>query len=223
MKKTNVKSKITTIAIITILTISVMLVVLQTTAAQEPPRKKTYPFIGAIPNPVGVNQEVLLHVGITDATALTHIGWEGLTVTVTLPNGSTETLGPYTTDSTGGTGGVYVPTMIGTYTLQTHFPEQVNPVTVYMLGGPVVLAGTVMEASNSEIIELVVTQEPIEYYPDIPLPTEYWTRPIDAQLREWSTIAGNRPSAFHITSPVSASRQTNGAPRGLGSIGECSA
>jgi len=27
-------------------------------------RKKTYAFISAVPNPVGVNQEVLLHLGV---------------------------------------------------------------------------------------------------------------------------------------------------------------
>jgi hypothetical protein len=36
-----------------------------------------------------------------------------------------------------------------------------------------------------------VQEEPIPYYPGVPLPTEYWTRPIDDQLREWAPIAGN--------------------------------
>jgi hypothetical protein len=36
-----------------------------TTTAQDADAKKTYAYIGAIPNPAGVGQEVLLHVGIT--------------------------------------------------------------------------------------------------------------------------------------------------------------
>ena len=46
---------------------------------------QTYAFIGAMPNPVGVGQEVLLHVGITQALGAPSHGWEGLTVTVTKP------------------------------------------------------------------------------------------------------------------------------------------
>lgn len=46
-------------------------------------------------------------------------------------------------------------------------------------------------SKRSEILELVVREEPREYYPGHPLPNEYWTRPIDAQIREWSTISGN--------------------------------
>jgi len=76
--------------------------------------KKTYAYIGATPNPIGVGQEVLIHVGITDMHASDAYGWEGLTVTVEKPDGKTETLGPFRTDSTGGTGTIYVPSMVGT-------------------------------------------------------------------------------------------------------------
>ncbi len=139
-----------------------------------------------MPNPVGVNQEVLLHVGITDAIGTTADGWSNITVTVTKPDGSTETLGPFRTDSTGGTGTIYIPTLVGTYTFQTHFPEQIAYASVS--GVPI---GTIMEASDSEIIELVVQEEPVPRHPGFPLPTEYWTRPISAELREWQTISGN--------------------------------
>jgi hypothetical protein len=157
---------------------------------QDPPRKKTYAFIGATPNPIGVNQQVLLHVGITHQLSSAQYGWEDLTVVVTRPDGSQETLGPFRTDSTGGTGAVLIPTMIGTYQLQTFFPEQTMPARVSW-AGVVTPAGTIMEASESYILDLVVTEEPREYYPGNALPNEYWTRPIDAQLREWSTISGN--------------------------------
>ena len=39
---------------------------------------------------------------------------KGLTVTVTKPDDSTVELGPYRTDSTGGTGAIYIPDMVGT-------------------------------------------------------------------------------------------------------------
>jgi hypothetical protein len=157
------------------------------TADMLPPRV-TYAFIGALPNPVGVGQEVLLHVGITQPLTNVAYGWDDLTVTVTRPDGHTETLGPFRTDATGGTGTVYVPTMAGNYTLQTHFPEQ-NTDANSQGGG--IVQGTKMLASDSEILTLVVQEEPIEYYPGSPLPTEYWTRPINAQHREWYTISGS--------------------------------
>ncbi len=148
---------------------------------------QSYPYIGAIPNPVGVNQEVLLHIGISQQLARVDLGWENLTVTVTDPDGTETTLGPYKTDATGGTGDIFVPTKVGTYTLQTHFPEQIVPMSVGAYA-----AGTVMRAGNSEELELEVQDEPVTYYPGHPLPSEYWTRPIDSQLREWYTIAGSQ-------------------------------
>ena len=63
MKK--LKSKISIISLILLLTISAFMVGLPSTVAQTQ-TVKSYPFIGATPNPVGVNQQVLLHVGITD-------------------------------------------------------------------------------------------------------------------------------------------------------------
>ncbi|MEM4733314.1 MAG: PQQ-binding-like beta-propeller repeat protein [Candidatus Bathyarchaeia archaeon] len=150
----------------------------------------TYCFLGATPNPVGVGQEVLLHVGITRQLNIVWMGWEGLSITITKPDGSTETIRDIRTDSTGGTGVVYVPTMAGNYTLQAHFPEQVTTSNKYSPGVPI---GTVMLASDSEKLTLVVLQEPVPEYPAKPLPTEYWTRPINAQLREWASIAGSWP------------------------------
>ncbi|MEJ2240846.1 MAG: hypothetical protein P8Y18_01705, partial [Candidatus Bathyarchaeota archaeon] len=122
MKKT--KIKIIPVISILIFTLIFSSVILQSTSGQEIREKTTYAYIGAIPDTVGPNQPVLLHLGISDYLSVTSDGWENLTVTVTKPDGSTETLGPFRTDSTGGTGTTYIPTMVGTYTFQTHFPEQ---------------------------------------------------------------------------------------------------
>jgi hypothetical protein len=147
--------------------------------------KKTYCVIGATPNPVGVNQQTLILLGITDATASTQYYWT-LTVTVTRPDGTTETLGPYHTDATGMTGAVYVPTMVGNYTIVVHFPEQVA-----LAGTGSFAVNTTMLASDSDPLTLVVKQEPNTFFPGYPLPTEYWTRPVDDQLWEWSSIDGS--------------------------------
>jgi outer membrane protein assembly factor BamB len=189
------KSKTALFALFLMFAIAVSLVALPFVQfAKAADTMTTYAFIGAMPNPVGAGQEVLLHIGITQQLGLPDQGWEGLTVTVTRPDGTTETLGPYRTDATGGTGDIYVPTMEGNYTLQTNFPEQVFEEGLMGFGGASIPAGTTMLASDSEKLTLVVEAEPISIYPGVPLPTEYWTRPINAQFREWSPIAGSWPA-----------------------------
>jgi hypothetical protein len=194
MKKTN-----GTIATILILSFMISILSLPLTTSQlnvpyvSTGKSETYAFIGATPNPVGVAQQVLLHIGITQQLNLVQYGWEGLTVTVTKPDGTTQTLGPFKTDSTGGTGTIFTPGEVGNYTFQTHFPEQRMPTTVAGGGfsGYGVPANTTMLASNSDILTLVVQEEPITMYPGSPLPSEYWTRPINAQHREWYTLSGS--------------------------------
>ena len=113
MRKHNKKSKISAIVLILALTISTFIVLLSNANAQESaPTLATHAYMGATPNPIGVNQEVLLHVGITQQLEHYQYSYEGLTVTVTDPDGVTNTLGPFTTDSTGGTGSIFIPTKI---------------------------------------------------------------------------------------------------------------
>jgi outer membrane protein assembly factor BamB len=190
MKKLYFKTKFSTVALILVLAISAILVVLPTATAQS--TCATYAFIGATPNPVGIHQTTLLHVGITTQLGNVREGWEDLSVTITKPDGTTEKISNIRTDATGGTGIQYTPTMSGEYTLQTHFPEQVRETDLSLWGGiGLIPAGTVMLASDSEILTLVVQDTPVEYYPGFQLPTFYWTRPINAQIREWATFGGS--------------------------------
>lgn len=151
---------------------------------------KTYAFVGATPNPVGVGQQTVIRLGITDQLAAPKYGWTGLKVTITKPDGTNETLGPYTTDATGGTYAVYTPTVAGNYTLQSFFPQQANPAAINS-NGLVIPTGTIMLASSSEAATLAVQTEPIPGATDQALPTEYWSRPINNQYQTWQTIGGN--------------------------------
>jgi len=162
------------IALFLLFAMAISLVALPTANAQN--TQKTYAFIGALPNPVGVGQTALFHVGITQQLPL-GFSWT-LSVTIIRPDGTTDTISNIKTDPTGGTGVTYVPNEPGNYTLQAHFPEQTYSGTLYL-------------ASDSAKLTLIVQENPILYHPGHPLPTEYWTRPIDAQLREWNTIAGS--------------------------------
>ena len=131
---------------------------------------KTYAFVGATPNPVGVGQQTVIRLGITDQLAAPRYGWEGLKVTITHPDGTNETLGPFRTDATGGTYTIYTPTVAGNYTLQSFFPQQTNPAAINS-NGLIIPAGTTMLASSSEAVTLVVQTEPIPATRANPLPT----------------------------------------------------
>ncbi|HEX9261313.1 MAG TPA: PQQ-binding-like beta-propeller repeat protein, partial [Candidatus Bathyarchaeia archaeon] len=188
--KIETKTATLAMALFMALTIMLTIVALPNVKAQAASSKKTYAFIGVAPNPIGVGQQAFVHIGIPDALQTATDGWN-LTVTVTKPDSKTETLGPYKTDSTGGTGIAYIPEQVGTYYLQANFPAQwYNFSGRDFLGNPVV-SNVMYEASTSPKIALNVTEEPVQYYPGVPLPTEYWTRPINAQLREWKSVSGN--------------------------------
>ena len=153
---------------------------------------KTYPIVDAIPNPVGVGQETLLKCGISEAAPSASYGWSGITITVTKPDGTSETLGPFTTDSTGSTYTTYVPDQIGNYTVTTNFPNNTYPITSPVSGRPApIQKGTILLASSISMTLEVVESVDIQFYPGHALPTEYWSRPIDPQLREWYSISGN--------------------------------
>jgi hydrogenase maturation factor len=62
---TSFKSKTTASAIALFLMLAITVSIIASANATAQQTVKTYPFIGAVPNPVGVGQEVLLHVGIT--------------------------------------------------------------------------------------------------------------------------------------------------------------
>ena len=157
-----------------------------------PPPQKTYAISDAIPDRIGLGETTLLKCGITEALESANLGWKDVRIVVSRPDGTNETLGPFKTDSTGSTFTQYTPTTVGTYTITTYFPQQTAQSTfLNMERGGMVFNGTIMLASTKSST-LVVTQEPAEAnYPAHSLPTEYWSRPIDPQLREWYSISGN--------------------------------
>jgi hypothetical protein len=179
-------------AMLLLLTFAASLVMSLPTTQAQAAKRTSFAFIDAVPNPVGVGQEVLIRFGISQLLGYPEDGWTGITVTIVKPDGTTQTLGPLRTDSTGGSATLFTPSVAGTYKLTTNFPEQAFPQAFFdMERGIFTPPGTVMAASTSETISLIVQQEPLPSYPGHALPSEYWTRPIDPQLREWYSVSGN--------------------------------
>ncbi len=106
--------------------------------------------------------------------------FQGYEVEITKPGGSVEIKGPFTSDAIASQWFLYTPDQVGTYTFQFDFPGQTILDRYY-------------QPSNSPEVEIVVQQDPIQSYPNYPLPNknEYWDRPIEAENRDWWSISGN--------------------------------
>jgi hypothetical protein len=141
------------------------------------PTNATYPFVDCIPNTVGVNQRTLINFGLLNFLNIDGDGWN-VSVIVTKPDGANETIGPLKTWSTGTVGYSYIPDQVGTYYLQTIFNGEVYRNVSYL-------------PSKSDRIVLTVQNDPVPVYAGHALPSEYWSRPVDPQLREWFSIAGS--------------------------------
>jgi len=112
-----------------VLTIPMMFAISQVNAQQQ--QVDTYLYVYASPNPVGVGQTEYLSLFFTKplppAFGQMFGGgvYHGLTVKVNKPDGTTQNFGPYTTDTTGGVGGIqFVPNVVGNYTAQAFYPGE---------------------------------------------------------------------------------------------------
>ena len=156
----------------------------------------TYSFLNVSPNPVGVGQTVNVNfwLSLAPPTASGPYGdrWKALTIIVTKPDGSNQTLGPFTTDDTGGTFTTFTPNVIGNYTFQMLFAGETlansNP-NPNVATNPYV--GDYFQPSKSNIVKLAVQQDQITYPAAVPLPQNYWERPIYGENNNWNSIAGN--------------------------------
>jgi hypothetical protein len=140
----------------------------------------TYAYINVAPNPIGIGQTATVNffLGVPTLTSEPAVN---MTVVQTDPDGVTKTLGPFTSDATGGTYTTIVPDKLGNWTFQ------------FFYGGQTLAWGQINKPSQSEIATLTVQEEPIvkTAWPVTPLPTRWWETPISAQnVQEWYKISG---------------------------------
>jgi len=192
MKQAKTKTSIFAVALIILLsTLMAISVSPQTNAQVTIGSKKTYAFLGLSRNPIGVGQLEVLDVGISDPTPAAGYSWTGLSVTVVKPDGTNITISGISTDPTGGVGVNFIPTEVGNYTLQSHFPAQWMNYTGFAIVPPPITSDILYEASSSPYVNLTVQQSQVPTYPISPLPTSYWTRPINDELPAWASVGGN--------------------------------
>jgi len=139
----------------------------------------TRAFLSVAPNPVGVGQKVQVTIWVNPIVPTAGEVFHGFMVEITRPDGTTETKGPMDSFVMGGVFFEYTPGVTGVYRL------------VFKYLGQTVSTGDDYLPSESPAAELTVRQEPSLSLPESPIPTDYWTRPINSENRGWASIAGN--------------------------------
>ncbi len=191
------KQVLTIIGMLLILSTALMAGMAQFSSAQvDRGQIKVFAYVSANPDPVGVGQTVLVTYRVDQpaAGALVRSGhFNGTSVTITKPDGTTETRQNLEMDSTSSGWFTYVPTQTGTYYFQMFFPQQGPYLSAVDGGGFGVPAGIYTYLPDeSTKVPLTVQANPIANYAGSPpLPTGYWTRPINAENKNWWGVADN--------------------------------
>lgn len=142
---------------------------------------KTGAFLTVNPNPVGVGQSVQVTFWVSPIHPLPDDKFHGYQVTITQPDGTVENKGPFTSLGRQSLQFFsYTPASVGNYTFHFTYP-----------GEKFSSSNDTYLPSTAQDVNLIVQEDPIDYYNMSPLPTDYWTRPINAQNTNWATISGN--------------------------------
>ena len=177
--KIKLLGKRTKIAITLFLALSIvftMFAVLSPVKAQD---RIVEGFLSVSPNPVGIGEPCLV-LGWMQTLPPSGQVFTSFKVTISDPDNVVSYLGPGPNSSyLGTTIWYFTPTKVGEYTMQMEFPGQTFPAGQHYL--PV----------TTQKVKLTVIDQPLANWPETPLPTGYWTRPIQADNWEWWSISGN--------------------------------
>jgi hypothetical protein len=186
------------IALFLMATIAVTLVASPLAVAHDPPwTVPTWCYCAVTNSVIGVNQQeiIIFWINAIPPTAQGAYGdrWT-FWIDITEPDNSKKTMGPYTSDPVGGSWASYTPTKIGNYTVVVRMDERkitgLPDLTPSVIRSPISVNDTYL-GSTSAPVEFTAVEEPIQPWPEAPLPTQYWTRPINVANRDWNVLAGN--------------------------------
>jgi hypothetical protein len=162
-------------------------------------------FISVTPSPIGIGQQALVNMWITFPSGEGKY-MNGYKVVITDPNGQKEevNLKSYVADGTSWF--TYTPEQVGTYMFQMFFAGEYFPAGYYSNGkysttrtgdfaNAIYNPSVYCTPAESNIVNLTVQQDMVLSWSS-PLPTDYWTRPIQPNNREWNAIAGNYPWTY---------------------------
>ena len=148
--------------------------------------QQTYAFLVVNPNPAGVGQQVYVFMFLSNLQASAGgtggARFHSFTCTITKPDGTTETRGPYTADPVSSTYFTYTPQAVGNYSLVMNYPGEETPFTI---GPGGTSPDTIFSASQSARVTLTVQQNPLPVLTGNPAPSSYWTTPVNGQNWFW--------------------------------------
>jgi outer membrane protein assembly factor BamB len=110
--------------------------------------------------------------------------WNTVKLVITRPDGTNETYEMGTSDPVGGGYLLYSPPDVGEYSVVAVFPGEWKNQTGQGFR-------RWYTADTSDPDTFIVQEEPIVRWPEVPLPTDYWMRPIGGPANSWYVLAGN--------------------------------
>jgi PQQ-like domain len=166
---------------------------------------ETLIFLSFRPNPVGVGQTVLVNIWFNPPTHYNRY-LAGISVETTKPDGTKDTKTNIITYGGDATAWYeFTPDQIGTWKLKCIFPGGYFPAG-YIAGGWAdppqrYLDSAYYKPVSTDEQTLVVQADPVLSWPPSALPTDYWTRPVSLENREWAPILGNYPFNGNMPNP----------------------
>ncbi len=183
------------IALFLIISMSATTVLLPTTTAHSPPWTiQTYAYVSAVPDRVGVGQNVFIvmwaYLKMPQSTISNTIRMQDYRLNITKPDGSVETRGPFTPDPTETIYTTYTADQVGNYSVVLYYPN-----TVYIWNDTAAIQtwtnDTFLGATSQPATFTVQNEAVPSAIGSYPLPTDYWTYPIEAQNTLWYSISSN--------------------------------
>jgi hypothetical protein len=157
-------------------------------------------FLSGRPTTIGVGQEYLINVWMSPAPGANR-QYHGYSISVTDPNGksTTFTLDSYPADGTNWCPWVFE--QVGDWTITFDYPGEYfapgryidGELTTATTGGTVYADGVTIKPASARVLTVHVQSDIVPSWPESPLPTDYWTRPINEVNREWWPIIGGYP------------------------------
>jgi outer membrane protein assembly factor BamB len=207
------KNKTLAILIALFLTFSMTAsIILQpTVSAHSPPWTiKSFPYLTVAPSPIGVGQLAAVYIWVDQplpgASLANNIRRSGYTLTITAPDGTVSTQNWATiSDSTSIQSYYFTPTQVGNYTFVFNYAGQTYTWTTGTPGVNTAYTGDIFSAATSRTVTLTVQEAPItQPITGYPLPTAYWTYPIEGRNSNWYSIASNWLSTPYVPGAGSA-------------------
>jgi hypothetical protein len=154
------------------------------------------------PDPVGIGQPLLINMWMQFETFDRHRKYiDSFKLTITDPDEKSEVyiMDSYPADAT--MWKEITPNKLGNWTLKFEFLGNFFPAGRYLEGNIITATTGGTNFAQSEYHKpssdgpytFLVQQTPVGFWPTSPMPTDYWTRPVHPQNREWWPLLGNYP------------------------------